>query len=74
MKINFNSGDMYALLTAFCWSSAVILFDLSGRRLGAMQINLLKNAVGVELAANTILQKCGVELPEDRLKHENKNG
>ncbi|MAV71127.1 MAG: hypothetical protein CMG04_10525 [Candidatus Marinimicrobia bacterium] len=47
MKINFNSGDMYALLTAFCWSSAVILFDLSGRRLGAMQINLLKNAIGV---------------------------
>ncbi len=35
---------------------------------------MLKNAVGVELAANTILQKCGVELPEDRLKHENKNG
>ena len=35
---------------------------------------MLKNAVGVELAANTILQKCGVKLPEDRLKHENKNG
>ena len=47
MKINFNSGDLYALLTAFCWSSAVIFFDLSGRRLGAMQINLLKNAIGV---------------------------
>ena len=35
---------------------------------------MLKNAVGVELAANTILQKCGIELPEDRLKHESKNG
>ena len=55
MKINFNSGDMYALLTAFCWSSAVIFFDLSGRRLGAMQINLLKNAVGVAGFTLTLL-------------------
>ncbi len=47
MGMNFNSGDLYALLTALCWSSAVILFDLSGRRLGAMQINLLKNGIGV---------------------------
>lgn len=35
---------------------------------------MLKNALGVELAANTILQKCGIELSEDRLKHESKNG
>ena len=47
MGMNLNSGDLYALLTALCWSSAVILFDLSGRRLGAMQINFLKNGIGV---------------------------
>ena len=35
---------------------------------------MLKNAIGVELAANTILQNCGVQLPEDRIKHEKKNG
>tara|TARA_Y100000590_G_scaffold470667_1_gene667591 strand:- start:4174 stop:5271 length:1098 start_codon:yes stop_codon:yes gene_type:complete len=34
---------------------------------------MLKNALGVELAANTILQKCGIELSEDRQKHESKN-
>jgi DNA sulfur modification protein DndB len=33
---------------------------------------MMKNALGVELAANTILKKCGVSLSEDRLKHENK--
>jgi len=63
MKINFNSGDMYALLTAFCWSSAVILFDLSGRRLGAMQINLLKNAIGV-MGFSLTLFIIGSGLPE----------
>jgi len=35
---------------------------------------MLKNAIGVELAANTILENCGVQLPEDRVKHEKKNG
>jgi hypothetical protein len=33
---------------------------------------MIKNALGVELAANTILQKCGISLSEDRLKHENR--
>jgi DNA sulfur modification protein DndB len=35
---------------------------------------MLKNAIGVELAANTILENCGVQLPEDRVKQEKKNG
>ena len=34
---------------------------------------MLKNVIGVELAANTILQMCGVTLSEDRLKHEKKS-
>ena len=46
--------------------------DWEGRLL--LNGRMLKNAVGVELAANTILQRCGIELPEDRLKQENKNG
>jgi len=33
---------------------------------------MLKTTLGVELAANTILKKCGVTLSEDRLKHENR--
>ena len=31
---------------------------------------MLKTTLGVELAANTILKKCGITLSEDRLKHE----
>ena len=31
---------------------------------------MLKNALGIELAANTILKKCGVTLSEDRLTYE----
>ncbi len=32
-----------------------------------------KNSRGIELAANTILQKCNIKLSEDRLKHEMKS-
>ena len=47
MEFYLNTGDIYALLTAFCWSSAVILFDLSNRRLGSLEMNMLKNIIGV---------------------------
>ena len=33
---------------------------------------MLKNAIGIELAANTILKQCDIELSEDRLNYENK--
>ena len=47
MGFYLNTGDIYAFLTAFCWSSAVILFDLSNRRLGSLEMNMLKNIIGV---------------------------
>lgn len=40
-------GDLFALLTAVCWSIAVILFDLSSNKLTPLQINIIKNSVGV---------------------------
>lgn len=47
MNFHLNLGDIYALLTALCWSSAVVLFDLSSRTLSSLQMNLLKNMIGV---------------------------
>jgi len=40
-------GDLYALLTAVCWSIAVILFDLSSNKFNPLQINIVKNSLGV---------------------------
>jgi len=45
--VSFFLGDLYALLTAFCWSSAVILFDFSSRSFSSLQISLIKNLIGV---------------------------
>ena len=40
-------GDLYALLTAVCWSISVILFDLSSNKFNPLQINIVKNFLGV---------------------------
>ena len=40
-------GDLYAVTTAVCWSSAVILFDISTKNFSAIQLNVLKNFIGV---------------------------
>ena len=40
-------GDLYAVITAICWSSAVILFDISTKKFTAIQLNVLKNFIGV---------------------------
>jgi len=44
--------------------------DWEGRLL--LNGQMVRIAKGIELAANTILQKCGVELSENRLKYESK--
>ena len=40
-------GDLYAVITAVCWSSAVILLDISTKNFTAIQLNVLKNFIGV---------------------------
>ena len=40
-------GDIYAIIAALCWSSAVILFDVSSKKMDSFQLNVLKNFVGV---------------------------
>ncbi len=47
MELHLNQGDIFAILTALFWSSGVILFQVSGRILGSLQISLLKNIIGV---------------------------
>jgi drug/metabolite transporter (DMT)-like permease len=45
--MNLNLGDIYAILTAFCWSFAVILFDISSKKLNSLQMSFIKNFIGV---------------------------
>lgn len=47
MGFHLNLGEVYAVLTALCWSSGVICFQISRQVLSSLQINLLKNVIGV---------------------------
>ena len=40
-------GDIFAIITAVCWSSAVILFDISSKSFRAIEINVIKNFIGI---------------------------
>ena len=48
-------GDLYAVLTAICWSSAVILFDISSKKFKAIEINAIKNLIGIIGFISTII-------------------
>lgn len=61
MNFNLNPGDLYAILTAFCWSVAVVLFQVSTRKMGSNEINLLKNSIGFfGFALVMFFQKMGI--------------
>jgi len=47
MDFQLNLGDIYAIITAFCWSTAVILFKVSSKNMGSMEMNLFKNVIGI---------------------------
>ena len=40
-------GDLYAILTAISWASAVIFFDISSKKFEALQLSAIKNSIGV---------------------------
>ena len=47
LELEYMVGDFYAIATALCWSSAVILFDFSSKRFGSLQLNAIKNLIGI---------------------------
>ena len=47
MKFSLNIGDLYAILTAISWSTSVILFQISGKKISTMRIGMIKNLIGV---------------------------
>ena len=53
--MEFGPGEMYALICAFCWAIAVVLFKHAGNSLSADGLNLTKNVIGVSLLIPTAL-------------------
>jgi len=48
-------GELFALLAAFTWAFAMVLFKYSGERVTPLALNLFKSVVGVVMLAVTLL-------------------
>ncbi|MFQ5807689.1 MAG: DMT family transporter [Phycisphaerae bacterium] len=48
-------GEVYALLAAFTWACAMVLFKYSGERVSPLALNLFKNTVAILLLGLTLL-------------------
>lgn len=56
-------GELYALICALLWASAVVMFKHAGDSLSANTLNLVKNLIGVLLLLPTAVLLEGLSLP-----------
>ena len=57
-------GELYALICALLWASAVVLYKHAGESMTANSLNLIKNVIGVSLLVPTATMLEGFVLPQ----------
>lgn len=62
--MTFGLGELFALSSAICWATAIILFKHSGETLSASALNLFKNTLATFLLVPTALFVEGIQLPQ----------
>lgn len=63
------AGEWAALSTAICWTAAVMVFEIAGRRMGSLAVNLLRLVVGFTLLCLLGAISRGHWLPSDANAH-----
>ena len=61
--IEFGWGEFYALASAVCWATAVVLYKASGDSFSAYSLNLVKNIIGTALLVPAAFFVHGLALP-----------
>ncbi len=61
--IEFGLGELFALVCAFLWASAIVLLKSVGETMSANQLNLAKNLVAICLLMPTAMVMEGFTLP-----------
>ena len=64
-----HSGEIFALLTAVCWTASSQLFEDSSRRVGSLPVNLLRLPIAFLLLGLFNLLHRGLVLPTDASAH-----
>lgn len=58
-------GQLYAVLTAFCWATSATLFERAGHRIGSVIVNFLRLGVAVVMLGMICLISRGRFFPTD---------
>jgi drug/metabolite transporter (DMT)-like permease len=64
-----HAGEIAALGTAACWVASALAFEVAGRRIGSLTVNILRLAVAAVLLALWGLAARGLAWPSDASAH-----
>jgi drug/metabolite transporter (DMT)-like permease len=60
-----HSGELFALITALCWTASSQLFEKASRRIGSLTVNLLRLPLAFVLLSFFNLARRGLWFPSD---------
>lgn len=64
-----HAGEIAAMVTAVCWAMTALAFAAAGRRIGSLQVNLLRLFMGLAFLSAASAVRRGVPLPVDASAH-----
>ena len=64
-----HAGELYALLTALCWTVAAMSFEAAGRRVGSLAVNIIRLIIALLFHSALSLAMRGTLLPADASAH-----
>ena len=65
-----HAGELAALGTALCWAATATSFEIAGRRVGSMVVNLLRLLLGLVFLSVTCAVFRGMAFPMDATAHQ----
>lgn len=64
-----HTGELAALTTAFCWAASALSFEAAGKRIGSLNVNIIRLVIGsVFLLVTTSILR-GMPFPTDATPH-----
>ena len=67
--LNPGTGELAALATACCWTVSMMAFEAAGKRIGSLNVNLVRVALGVLFLSGFCYFRRGLWLPSDASLH-----
>lgn len=63
--IESHLGEIYALITAICWTFSSISFELAGKKIGSLSLNFIRLVIGFLLISTFTTFSRGMMIPID---------